>query len=882
MPWPVHRRAGPGKTNGSKQIVELHGSQPAWTPHKHPDSAVLARFEKRVADANLRLMPYPFANALSIVTDLDASERDDYTAYREQLVDKLGLDFSDSAFLHCSGGTYPRNVRAVREMALSFFRYDCDTLDLSTATRDLASAFTFLEVLREYHLGNISHLHSYGILGPRIVPLGPASDIRKGEVRFPCLQEATEVSGFAVRQVPCLAVVVRMDESLVERIGHVEILNKAGESVGHYRHLKVPVNSWKPRVGPSRPHQQSHWFEFAATPGGDPAPMHSLAHELRISFEGGHVSEDMLGEAHIVGLYREPLKRMLDVLAESFNVRFNTLVDHNATSFIAPSTEKYRCGMNLDAHKAGGAASHYGRVRENELSFSTLADDPESTAYISDFVHDRLGIVYINPGGWSGESLELNLNNVLFPVVTRDGHGVYLARRVIPGLHKSDVETDDLKSDMGTRSFSSRLRSAIAEADLSRGGVWPIYTHLGNIRPKEQRCDPYLDQQPLNDLQERFYGFGTHAQETQRLWVTQPTTLYHYAAMMRSAHEQVSVNEGSCAVVTPWTDEVTGLRLGETPQSLHGLTIYVSDRESGRVVLGDKEIDDFTRNSPDETGRASLTIVGACAEHVIFDELAPEVLAETPNMAVCDWIEEEDAFSGRRYLRFTLSNDGRASFILSLPDFHPAGAQYLSYAVRIDEGIRGTSLALTTMEGASFCSRHGSTSGEGPRESTAAYNCAPQPHGEWRKHLVPFYDLTWSADKANRALPNRSLKSLVVVLEGKTGASVDLDCVSLIRARAGQHPQVPHEGFVFGGEVRTSTGAPAVGASVDIRVVESGTSEPRRIGETVADVAGLFAFTGLPAPSVVEVRTKRSGGCQSRPRRFELRRDSFSTILLTN
>ena len=851
----------------------------SWTPAARPDASARAAFEERVAAANLRLMPYPFANALAIVTDLDAAERNDYTAYRGQLVDELGLDFGDSAFLHCTGGLYPRNVRAVREMALSFFRYDGDVNDLSSKTRDLNSNFTFLEVLREYHLGNISHLHSYGALGPRLVALGAASEIAQTGARFPCPQKATRVVGFAVRQVVCLAVVIHLAPSLARRVRAVEILGEDGAAVGRYRLLPLPADGWQPELGVPGGGRQAFWFEFDPTSAGDVAPMHSLARTLDIRFEPGAVEKDMVGEAFIVGVHRLTLKRMLDRLDRDFNVHFNTLVDHNASSFIAPSTEGFRRGMNLDALEAGGPASHYGRVREDRLSFSTLADDPAATAYVGDFIHDRFGIVYINPGGWSGEQVELDLNTLLFPVQTRDGHGVHLARRVIPQLQRADRASAELKSDMGTQSFPSRLATALDEAETADGRVWPIYTHLGNVRPKDQRRDPYLDWQPLHRAQALHYGFGAGGPGAPRLWLTQATTLYHYAAMMQGAAGHVAPGETEdCVVISPWDDPVTGQRFGETPDSLHGLTLYVPDRDRARLFLGGTEIDAFTRNPPDGAGRASVTVVGMAARHVLFDEIAPQVVADEAATASSAWVEADDSHSGRHHLSLTLDRDGSAGFSIPLAPFHPAAAQYLSYALRMSEGLDGATVGLITADGGTFQFAHGRGAGGPP--VTATYRCADAPAGAWRRHIVPFYGLDWNDDAApGGPLPNRRLRALTVRIAGRAGARLDLDCVSLIRPRGWRRP-APKAGFVFGGEVRAADGSAAAGATVRLaaRPLTGATAGPAR--ETVTDEAGLFAFTGLPAPAILEVSVLSGDGAPAlAPRTFELHGDSFSAIL---
>ena len=88
-----------------------------------------------------------------------------------------------------------------------------------------------------------------------------------------------------------------------------------------------------------------------------------------------------------------------------------------------------------------------------------------------------------------------------------------------------------------------------------------------------------------------------------------------------------------------------------SPGQLHGLTFYVDDRADGRVRLDGADIADLVRNPADETGRESVTVVGADIRHVLLDEAD---VAPAANGIAWRWVDDaKRASRGQRYAELT-------------------------------------------------------------------------------------------------------------------------------------------------------------------------------------------------------------------------------------
>lgn len=109
------------------------------------------------------------------------------------------------------------------------------------------------------------------------------------------------------------------------------------------------------------------------------------------------------------------------------------------------------------------------------------------------------------------------------------------------------------------------------------------------------------------------FNFDGSIGPDRRVWSPPANTWIRYQIMHAGIAGHLDVDADTSSIrLTPWQDPVTH-RIVPDPQAgtrdLHGLTVYVNHPELASVSVGGKAVETFTRNSPDETGRPSITIV---------------------------------------------------------------------------------------------------------------------------------------------------------------------------------------------------------------------------------------------------------------------------------
>lgn len=132
-----------------------------------------AAVRRELADKGIRRLPYPFGSGVAIVSDLDASNRDRYAAYVQQLVGDLGLDFGDSTWFHWR---HSEDRQVASGFGFLSPHFSVGGVEMSSVYQ---STRTFLESLAEFHLGNVDHLHSLVPRGPQVVILD-SPEVRDG------------------------------------------------------------------------------------------------------------------------------------------------------------------------------------------------------------------------------------------------------------------------------------------------------------------------------------------------------------------------------------------------------------------------------------------------------------------------------------------------------------------------------------------------------------------------------------------------------------------------------------------------------------------------------------------------------------------------------
>jgi hypothetical protein len=179
-------------------------------------------------------------------------------------------------------------------------------------------------------------------------------------------------------------------------------------------------------------------------------------------------------------------------------------------------------------------------------------------------------------------------NDTIVPSRLRDGRRVYEFMRCNPfrgGV--SGAATADGLGEVLTLDFLNRL--------VERQGVCVLYTHLG----KTSQPDSVFPPRTIEALR-RLSAFS----ERRDLLVTTTRRLLRYCLATRLVDIRL-VHDDQGEVVYLDTSGIHGQGM---PADVSGITIYVTDSDSARVVVDSVEVTDLRRNPADESGLQSVSL----------------------------------------------------------------------------------------------------------------------------------------------------------------------------------------------------------------------------------------------------------------------------------
>ncbi len=199
------------------------------------------------------------------------------------------------------------------------------------------------------------------------------------------------------------------------------------------------------------------------------------------------------------------------------------------------------------------------------------------------------------------------------------------------------------------------------------------YTHFGSggskfLHTTAEPVTPVI-RQWMQRLANLVYNFDGTVPDSQRVWSPPGSTWVRYQQMRNAVVSHIEFNEKDSRItITPWIDNVTGKMVPDPragSRDLHGLTLYVTDPMTTRVYVGETELHAFTRNPPDETGKASITLVDDNSPSAILDHVA---LFEKGQLSIDNGEAQERQAQandpdGSRILSLTADTTGRAEVL---------------------------------------------------------------------------------------------------------------------------------------------------------------------------------------------------------------------------
>ncbi len=639
---------------------------------------------RRLEAAGVRALPYPFASAMSVISDCDGSSRSRYQAYVGAFTSR-GLDFGDSTWLHWNHQT---GFRAGGGLGVYSYTW---SKGLYHDPAWLSRTRTFAESVAGYHAGDIDHLHSLFRDGPRVAIVDcPQSDGDTVEIFTGPFQ-----SGGAWRaddlHLSALLIEGECDgASVVEQDG--------GETVCS-----------APRAGPLA---GQTLLALPFDPDGENRGLLMRAvGAIRLNGARG-VKRVILLSCHT--------DRLVERVAHlrRLNIEWSLITEHSRLHFRHPSeaAQDDQAASKRLAEPDGVLPALYGEISDDEgLVVSTDADDPRSPCRVLPDLFD-LGLRFLAPAAC--DTFEgIDLLDVVRPTPTRAGGGAYWARRTMPLGRGPNPRTHQ-------ETFTVRARAALDGAERQPGLVWPVYTHLGAMdidpgRPGPPFVpEPYFDAADMAVLQDRALGISG---EGARMWLARATPLYDYCLIVRSIADHVR-RDGDAIDIESWRDPALGRRLPCSPAQLFGLTLYVDDAAAASVRLDGRPIQTLSRNRADASGRQSVTILESEIRSIVFEALDP--LANDPGEAEidgeCAWRDGGLAVNG--------------AVTVPMHGWSAPGAQALAFDAAGVFGIR-----LRTVDGGSFYFGDPRWD-DGSDDATYAF-----VGGGAGRRVAPLYDLAWRA-----------------------------------------------------------------------------------------------------------------------------------------
>jgi hypothetical protein len=656
----------------SKNRLEKSGAV-FFNEYRQSAKELSARYNK-IEKAGVRLLPSPFSSIVSFVSDIDGSDRKKTDFYHNYLIYNLGLDFGNSIRLFNT----PYNFRAVGQALCPF---DCFFPPFYSKDRSVEQYYTGFEILREYYLGNYDHLHGIsGLGGSKMVRIPVNDHMDSSTIQQPMPGNFDENSRLRSADLAVMGLAIQVEDGKVPDGTQVSVNFNMTSSSAHncpakglnnenikelrLRRIRIRHPTWNPQFSINKVPPALYEIDES----NRIIPILKHIHNVRIVFAEGTVRPRVLS-VNLLSCHREVMLRLLKLVSQEYDFIMNLYTEHGGFTYLNDYSEEYHSSIVARHIYQEKLPSLHVGVKNAEVYFSALGDDPESFMYLLPEMKKDMGIRFINPGGSTGKIGDrVRLTEAVLPVKTREESLIYMARRMMPEMPKVNGREHPLARDGTMRTISARLEHMFTYIADEPNTVWPIYTHLGNLRKAKEDgnitppIETFFHDSVFHRLQDSVFNISSNIPPNKRIWFTRASMLYDYDLMIQNIAEHLERLEDNTIVIHSWHDPVLEIELPVSAGQLNGLTFYTEDANSAILYLDNSEIHELVRNGPDETGRESVTIFGAGPCHVILDEV--DLLSSGSQAARLDgeldyqWIRDQGSFRGRHHARLTLRKNG--------------------------------------------------------------------------------------------------------------------------------------------------------------------------------------------------------------------------------
>lgn len=812
--------------------------------HNVMDPSRWSEIENGLRAAKACILPHPFDNLTSFVSDVDASNNEKLRKYIDTLSVLLGFDFGDSIFL-LHDAVFPKpnaNELIGRLSHQAFVGPDGrdliarELIDPEIIKIDAQRVSSTRHLVDAYHHGDIDHFHTFFPKGPRVQKLtafyegaslvlrppnlpAPKSDDRVFDNTGQFFSALVLLSGRSTPQKCCAC-----------------LRTMTGEHSFEFELYKNTV------------------IEFADLPSVGPTLNIRKINEIQVDINGSGLlgSFDEWGaiSAYLIHASTNFIQQIVSDLVDRFGIQSPLITGHAGFHFRTRGKARRldREHRETLSHYPGDKyrIASFGTIEEQSgLTLDTDADGCQSVSKaVPDAVND-LGQRFVIPCGFvclpqnSAEPREL-----LRPAEYQSGDKTLVAARVNPRLDAASKRAGHSLAS----NFSRKVDLLLSELEGKRGLTSPLYTHLGIFSSRLEQAaalsegKPYFaDSSPLQELSRRHFGrAGAPANET-RIGVFRASVLYGYILALLNVGEIVKRVDDRIEIFSfkdPKTDKVWP----QSPADLFGLTFYVDDPGRAEILLDGVPLRHVGTNLPDETGQASVSILES-NHRFCLDEIDFASAGDGHPNAPCLEEQGNGVQALRRFRRFKGRGAGTAVVWSSaaVDCFGMRGAQMIGFDVRATAPARIMAVIVT---------KRGLRLALGDQAFAEANDCdccADIRLGEachvWRTVTAALWNCRWL--KMSDVPPNDPPRRIEIHVTAPEGAGVDISEFRYMRPRIASARE--ENGLVLTGRIVAPEG------DVHLTNLETGDSTKQS-----ADYQGYFCFTGLRS-GVYDVRDLTTG-----------------------
>ncbi|MED7787553.1 hypothetical protein [Francisella sp. 19X1-34] len=524
-------------------------------------------------------LPYPFTSVVAVCSDIDFSSQVDHEMYTSLLTRELGLDFSDSCFLFTSMPNQEYGIQLKKPLA--FFNHD----GCVEENPNIDDGISYRYLCEEYVKGRVDHFHGFSDLGFNYLGLENIITNREYKVAKNIKNQLFNDfdSSYGIN-IPIYDIYV--SDSRIEKI---EVLMKDHEK------LLLEVKD-KKALGKGVVFSNIKYIKLISE------------EEIRCGVILSNSS-------------KENIIKMLISLKKNIDLQLPLITDHASTFFLNSSSELYYKNKSNSID----LSQHWVRdlVIKDIARVSTLIDDKKQKVYLASLLKKEFSLRFVNPSGLSGEDVDsFSIFNVLRPSLMRDGDGIYVARRILMlnamerRINKSFTKN---RRTLGFHRVIDEVLSRINSGIKDR--VFPIYTHLGFIKPSQRNEDYYFKSLTgLKEISNSFYGKKSVVRN--RVLFTKAISLYDYSLVINDLYNSTKRLFDNIFIFS-WKDKTLKKKVCTSLNSLNGVSFRVKSFKKTRVYLNFKRIRSLAYFDNGIDGKV-VKIIGRGYKETLLNKLTRE------------------------------------------------------------------------------------------------------------------------------------------------------------------------------------------------------------------------------------------------------------------